>query len=136
MEKLYLKVIKDYIKALDHFFSDSDKNPKKIKAIEFARDLIQGTLQHQQEIDKIIQQHSKNWKLNRIAKVELTILRLAIFEMIYRQDVPIKVAIDEGIELSKNFGDAKSKIFVNGVLDAVGKSLQNKLKTPGEIDNG
>jgi len=78
-------------------------------------------LEHAQEIDRCIQNYSKNWRLERIAKVELTVLRLAVYEMLHHRDVPPKVAINEGIELSKTFGDPKSGRFVNGILDGIAR---------------
>lgn len=91
---------------------------------DFAWDLVQGVLEHQDHLDKIIAEFSKNWRLERIAKIELTVMRLSLFEMLYRQDVPLKVAINEGIELSKKFGDGKSGRFVNGILDAIAKQIR------------
>ncbi len=100
-----------------HFFI------KRSKAVDrFALELIEGVFLHKDKLDQIISSAAKNWKLHRIAKVEITILRLAVYEMLYRTDVPVKVAINEGIELSKKYGDIKSHKFVNGVLDAVAKS--------------
>jgi N utilization substance protein B len=90
----------------------------------FAWELIQGVLEQQDRLDKIIAEFSKNWRLERIAKIELTVMRLALYEMLYRQDVPLKVAINEGIELSKKFGDGKSGRFVNGILDAIAKQIR------------
>ncbi len=111
--------------VVEHFFPDLDKSEGKKKAKEFARELIQGVIENRDKLDEIIERYSKNWRLSRIGKIEVTILRLGIFEMMYRIDVPIKVAIDEAVELSKEFGDQRSKKFVNGILDAVSKSIQN-----------
>lgn len=105
--------------TLSHFMSIGQFSDKQ--ANEFAHDLIFGVLKHTGQIDRFIQDHSQNWRLQRIAKVELTILRLAVFEMLYQQDVPPKVAINEGIELSKKFGDPQSSRFVNGILDGIAK---------------
>jgi len=124
-----------YLKMIEHFSAD-EKETINEKATQFAKELVKGTLDHISELDKIIEAHSKNWKLSRIAKVELTILRLAIFEMMYRDDVPTKVAINEAVELSKTFGDDNSKRFVNGILDAVAKTLENKLQTREETSYG
>ena len=127
--------VDNYLKMIDHFCAD-EKYPINEKAVEFAKELVKGTLDHINELDKIIEAHSKNWKLSRIAKVELTILRLSIFEMMYRDDVPTKVAINEAVELSKAFGDDNSKRFVNGILDAVAKTLENKLQNREETSDG
>lgn len=93
------------------------------QALSFAWELINGVWDVKEELDSVIGKFSQHWRLERIAKIELTILRLALFEMLYRSDVPLKVAINEGIELSKKFGDEKSRGFVNGILDSAAKSL-------------
>lgn len=92
-------------------------------AIEFAETLVLGVAEHLEAIDALIEAHSQHWKLNRIAKVELAILRLCLFEMLHT-DIPHKAAINEGIELAKIFGDGNSKNFINGILDATIKSLK------------
>ena len=94
-------------------------------ANDFAWELIQGVLQSKEDLDRIITSYSKNWRLERIAKIELTILRVAVFEMLYREDVPVKVAVNEGIELSKKFGDSNSKRFVNGILDGLLRAVES-----------
>jgi N utilization substance protein B len=73
------------------------------------------------DIDKTIEDHSQHWKIERIAMVELSILRLSLYEMLFT-DIPVKAAINEAIELSKTFGDDKSRSFVNGILDGVAKT--------------
>jgi N utilization substance protein B len=69
-----------------------------------------------EEIDTILSETSSGWKLNRMGKVDLTILRLAVFEMKYDEEMPVKVAINEAVELAKKFGGDESPAFVNGVL--------------------
>jgi len=92
-------------------------------ARDFAHDLVMGVDAKQTEIDKAIEAHSQHWKIERIAMVELSILRLSLYEMMYT-DIPVRAAINEAIELSKTFGDDKSRSFVNGILDGVAKSLK------------
>ena len=72
-------------------------------------------------IDEKISQASKGWKLNRIAKAELAILRLAVYEALYDDDIPVPVAINEAVELAKDYGQDESYSFVNGVLSAICK---------------
>jgi N utilization substance protein B len=91
----------------------------------FAWDLVRGTWQNQRELDALITKFSQNWRLDRMGKVELALLRLAAYELIYRNDVPGKVVINEAIELSKIFGDDSSRGFVNGILDALVKALDS-----------
>lgn len=91
----------------------------------FAWSIVQGVWNNLDKLDQIIASYSKNWKIKRIAKIELTIMRLAIFEMLYCDDIPLKVAINEAIELAKMFGDDNSRNFVNGILDAVARDTKN-----------
>jgi N utilization substance protein B len=95
----------------------------------FAEPLIRGTLQHRNEIDEIIKQHVKNWDFNRIAAVDRNILRLAIFEMLHREDIPPVVSINEAVDIAKKFSTQDSGKFVNGVLDKV----KGELPRPARI---
>ncbi|MFW5721845.1 MAG: transcription antitermination factor NusB [Desulfohalobiaceae bacterium] len=95
------------------------------EADAFAWELISGVGRTLETLDSGISRFSHHWKLKRIARIELTILRLALFEMLYRPDIPNKVAINEAIELSKVFGDDKSRSFVNGILDAAVQAIEN-----------
>ena len=90
----------------------------------FAWSLCFGVWKHQDELDQAIASLSENWRVERMGKVEVTLLRLAMFELTRQKDVPPKVAINEAIELSKQFGDDKSRGFVNGILDAADKALE------------
>ena len=86
-------------------------------------------------IDSVIERFSQNWRVDRLGKIELTLLRLAVFEMLYRADVPPKVAINEALELSTRFGDAKAKSFINGILDAAIKAQEaGTLTVAGKAD--
>lgn len=91
----------------------------------FAWDLTFGVWKQQQELDEIIVRFSQNWRIERIAKTELAILRLALYEMLHRPDIPVKVAINEAVELAKQFGDENTRSFVNGILDAAAKAIEN-----------
>ena len=93
------------------------------EARSFASQLVQGVCDNLADIDRIIGKHSDHWKIGRIGKVELAILRLSLFEILHRSDIPLKVAINEAIELAKGFGDENSRSFVNGILDAVARGV-------------
>ncbi|WP_017380066.1 transcription antitermination factor NusB [Paenisporosarcina sp. TG-14] len=82
----------------------------------FYEKLVRGTTEHLTQIDESLKEKLENWSLDRLPKIERTILRLAVFELLFMQDAPSKVVINEAIELSKTFGDDKSSKFVNGVL--------------------
>lgn len=86
---------------------------------DLANLLIQGVTENKECLDQIIQETAPEWPLEQIAKVDLIILRIAIFELVIAQDVPPKVAIDEAVELAKEFGSDNSSKFVNGVLGTV-----------------
>jgi N utilization substance protein B len=97
--------------------------PSKPNVREFAQPLIEGMMQHLSEIDERIKRYAENYNLNRISAVDRNVLRLAIYEMLFRDDIPPVVSINEAIELAKTFGGADSGKFVNGILDRVRKDL-------------
>ena len=84
---------------------------------DFTTALVQGMREHQTEIDALIGKASRNWRLERMARVDRNLLRLAVYELKYCEDVPAKVAINEAIEIAKRYGTAESPAFVNGILD-------------------
>lgn len=98
-------------KGLDELLA-RDVNP-------FTRELAEGTAQEQEEIDALIERHAVGWTLDRIAPLERSILRVALYEMQSREDVPAEVAIDEAIEAAKELCGADAPKFVNGILGAV-----------------
>ncbi len=83
----------------------------------FGEELIHGVIEHAADIDARIKGLAHNWEFDRIAKIDLAILRLAIFEMLHRKDIPPVVSINEAIDLSKQFSNADAKRFINGILD-------------------
>ena len=85
----------------------------------FADPLIRGVLEHRDAIDEQIKAHAKNWEFHRIATVDRNILRLAIYEMRYREDIPPVVSINEAVDISKKFSTQDSGKFVNGILDKI-----------------
>jgi N utilization substance protein B len=89
----------------------------------FAERLMTGTVEHVAELDRLIGLHARHWRIERIAIVDRLILRLAIFELLHLPDTPPNVVIDEAIELARTFSEEEAVRFVNGVLDAVYKSL-------------
>lgn len=96
----------------------------------FAEPLIRGTIEHMTEIDALIRKHAKNWELHRIATVDRNILRLAIYEMLYREDIPPVVSINEAIEIAKKYSTQDSGKFVNGILDKIRAELMRPARTP------
>lgn len=92
----------------------------------FTEELVHGVIEHIEAVDAEIQAHAANWTFARIAKVELSILRLAIYELLHRRDIPPIVSINEAIELGKIFSNPDSKRFINGILD----QMKNKIDRP------
>ncbi len=96
---------------------------------DFAEALVTGVMTHRDEIDRRIEEKSRNWTRSRMAKVDLNILRLGVFELLYRDDIPKNVTINEAIEVAKTFGTEESPAFVNGILDEIAASVPEKAVT-------
>jgi N utilization substance protein B len=92
----------------------------------FAEKLVRGVREHLAELDNQIQNASKNWRLERMARVDRNLLRLALYELKFVDDVPAKVAINEAIEIAKRYGTSESSAFVNGILDRCREELGKK----------
>ena len=94
------------------------------ESIEFAGQLVACTRERVEEIDDAVQSASRNWRLDRMSRVDRNILRLATCELRHFPDVPVKVVINEAVELAKRFGTADSPAFVNGILDRIAHQLR------------
>ncbi len=92
----------------------------------FFEQLVHGVVSRRSELDELIQRYSRNWRLERMSKVDRNILRLAVYEIVCLSDIPAKVSINEAIELGKRFGTEESSSFINGVLDAIRVSLDKE----------
>lgn len=99
---------------------------------DYARNLCYGAIENKQVLDAKISSASEHWSLSRMTRVDRSILRMAIFEMLYQNDVPLNVAIDEAIEVSKRYGSESSSVFINGVLDRVASDIR---KGPKAIES-
>jgi len=97
----------------------------------FGEELIHGAIEHGTEIDARIRGLAQNWEFDRIAKIDLAILRIAIFEMMFRRDIPPIVSINEAIDLSKEFSNADAKRFINGILDRLKDQLGRDSRKAG-----
>ena len=86
------------------------------KQLEYIKKIVEGTVNHRDELDSYIEKYSKGWKLTRISRVALSILRTALFEVLYMDDVPDSVAINEAVELSKGYEEQETVSFINGIL--------------------
>ena len=111
--------------AKEAIFELSTDN-REVEENEYVRAAYFGVCEHIEELDELIGRHAHGWKTNRISKVSRSILRLATYEMLYCEDIPASVSINEGIELCKQFDEEKAKGFVNGVLNAIKDEIEGK----------
>src|SRR5512147_2372601 len=111
----------DLDEALARFWRSFEPVEREVR--EMAEALVRGVAAHRREIDEVIEGASANWRLDRMARVDRNVLRLAVHELLHRPDVPIKVAINEAVELGKKYGAEGSGAFVNGVLDGIASRL-------------
>ncbi len=122
------------IKTIQNFKSSSSENTKLLPLYkndddrEFAKRLIRKTIVNKTDYTKLIEKHTKNWDTERIAQIDLLILQLAIAEILEFESIPIKVSLNEYIEISKFYSTEKSKTFINGLLDKITKSLKEDKK--------
>ncbi|MCG6944187.1 MAG: transcription antitermination factor NusB [Deltaproteobacteria bacterium] len=103
-------------------FCEHFKAPDSIR--DFAVELANGVDQYREEIDTLIRRFSEHWRLERMSAVDRNILRLAIFELLYRADIPAKVSINEAVDLGKKYGSEDSGSFINGILDRIRVDLE------------
>ena len=106
------------------------EHPAKPDTRAFAEELIRGVTTHRRSIDATLSSTIEHWILTRLALVDLSILRLAAYELLFHDDTPLKVAIDEAIELAKAYGGADSGGFVNGVLDKIYTLAKDRSSAP------
>ncbi|HQF37640.1 MAG TPA: transcription antitermination factor NusB [Opitutaceae bacterium] len=119
----------DLAQALELFFAEQEQ-PRDHFA--FGEELIHGAIEHMSEIDGHIRGLAQNWDFERIAKIDLTILRVGIHEMLHRKDIPPVVSINEAINLSKQFSNADAKRFINGILDRLKDQLGRDARKTAE----
>ena len=118
-----IEIQKEVSDSLINNFIDSNLITDN-EAIEYLKDIVYGIESHKEEIEPLISQNLKeNWTLSRISKINLSLLKIAIYEMLYK-DLPYKVAINEVIELAKKYADDSSPIFINGILASVVKQKE------------
>lgn len=103
--------------------------PVQKMACPYALELLRGTLQHLDRIDTLIRESASNWRIERIALTDRNLLRIAVYEMLFIEDAPDQVVINEAVEIAKRYGTEDSPPFVNGILDAV----RVVIRGPGEV---
>lgn len=111
-----------------HFVCENFSPSKSVRS--FSRQLVIGVCENESELDRLIKGSSKHWSLVRMSLVDKTILRMSLFEILFLNDIPPKVSIDEAVELGKKYGTEDSGAFINGILD----NIYNKRKLEGDIE--
>jgi N utilization substance protein B len=101
---------------------------------EFVERLVLGVREHLQEIDRLIEQYSKNWRLDRMTIIDRNILRMASYELLYCEEIPPKVTLNEAIDLGKRYGSEDSGSFINGILDRIQNEAVRKPIQPSKKD--
>ena len=114
----------DLDEALDRFWKSFEPVEREVR--ELAEEYVRGVATHRRAIDDEIESVSANWRLDRMAKVDRNVLRLAVFELQHRPDVPVKVVLNEAIELGKKYGSESSGAFINGLLDRLAQALAQR----------
>lgn len=130
--ELALKIVFEFsfqdedAKSLYEKFIDSQEELNSVDQEDekFILELIEGIKSNLSSIDEKIKAHLKDWNMERVSKVDLAILRLAIYEILYREDIPFKVSVNEAVELSKQYGEDSSPSFINGVLAEIIKEKE------------
>jgi N utilization substance protein B len=102
------------------FQNQEDSEP----VVDFARQLVTGTVEYVEQIDEMIRRHAEHWRLDRMAIVDRNILRLSVYEFLYDKETPKTVVINEAIEIARRFSSQESPQFINGVLDSIKKELE------------
>lgn len=120
MELLFgMTLSKDTIEeAIENFIDNYEGNIKDID-LTYVKQALIGIENNKEAIDKVIEENLHNWKLDRISKVNLSILRLSTYELLYDNEIPANVAINEALEITRRYSDEKSVGFINGVLDKI-----------------
>jgi N utilization substance protein B len=107
--------------VLKSFWLTNNEYSEDIKT--FTEEIVRGTCSKMEEIDTIIGAHSTNWKVSRMGIVDRNVLRFAVYELLWRPDIPVRVTLNEAIEVAKQYGTEESGSFINGVLDKVAKTV-------------
>ncbi|MDP3042765.1 MAG: transcription antitermination factor NusB [Candidatus Omnitrophota bacterium] len=109
----------DWQEILENFCASNDRQDLSGELKDFSSQLLEGVVEHLEEIDKKISKYAANWQLERMAFVDRNIMRLGCFELLFRADIPPKVAINEAVELAKKYSGLESGKFVNAILDQI-----------------
>lgn len=110
--------------------------PQPEEVVPFFETLAKGVMRNRAQIDRLIERFSSNWKIGRMACVDRNVMRIALYEILYLDDIPEKVSINEAIDIGKKFGTEESGAFINGILDSAHIALKNKeIEVDAESDS-
>ena len=123
----YMDMRNDLSVAMLEYFCGNFSPSKKTQPF-FSR-LVKGVLETRGELDALIEQFSKNWDINRMSCVDRNVMRIAVFELMYCDDIPPKVSINEAVDVGKKFGTKESGAFINGIMD----SIRGELEKDGKL---
>ena len=118
--------------SVRQFYEDQEDQSEDRDYYSFADELIYGVIENSEDIDEKIREIANNWDFKRIAKIDLAILRMAIFELLFRKDIPPIVTINEAVDLSKLYSAEESRRFVNGILDRLHGQLDRPSRSASE----
>ena len=109
---------------------DTEQTESNVR--DFAEDLFRGVLANREVIDKLLEKYLEHWEINRVAVIDKNIMKMAVYEMLFRDDIPDVVSIDEAVDLAKKYSTENSGGFVNGILDRIRKDKKKILKSINE----
>ena len=119
----YMDIQKNSSQEMLERFCENFRPSKKMRP--FFAELVNGVLRVKSDIDALIEQFSKNWKIGRMTCVDRNVIRIAVYEMLYCEDIPLKVSINEAVDVGKKFGSEESGAFINGIIDSIRIALDN-----------
>lgn len=114
----------DNSKSLEEIY-ETAKEIREFEDDEYVKNAFYGTQEHETEILSLVEKYSQGWKINRISKISLTVIKLALYEMLYT-DIPLKVTMNEAVEIAKTYDDEKAASFVNGILNSAARNVKEK----------
>lgn len=127
LQMLYqFDVSNEFEHLINEFWSNKDV-PPDVK--EFADNVVEGVVKNMESIDEMITRSAENWSFDRMALVDRNIMRIAAYEILFIKDIPVKVTINEAIEIAKRFGGEESCAFINGILDRIIRDNKEKLNS-------
>ena len=124
----------DLDQALTDFWIDEEKKPVEHNRV-YVDEMVRGVLEKRRELDRTLTKCTQNWDVERLGVLDRTVMRVAVYEMLYRSDIPPAVSINEAVEIAKAYSSKESGRFVNGVLDRIQKGLDRPLRSP-DVDHG